>query len=418
MGSKKALYAWLLALVIIIAAVAAVYLPKYYHDYEPWMTKDAVPWGLLVPSYVYFALASTGSSIVNSLYTVFGYKGRKRGFEKVIKHGVWFSLITIIPAWIMIILDLGRADHFAAMLTSFNPVSRIAWMGVLYSFFFLMLLIEIIYFIRAEVNPKLKEWKAAELTIAILVLFATIAVHSNLGEVFGASTGVPGWYGPHVGAYFIASAVLIGGAWQAFYITTVYMLRGGSSSEPSFQAESTGLTDDLKEFITKTYNLIFLVGIPTLGFFELWNVIVAYYYPPAWAAFKQLLYGEFKYDYWIIEIGFGIIVSYILAIYGYVKRSLAATYVNAIILILAGYVSKFDFIISGEIGRLAFAYGGLTNNLNPYHVRFWPYHYEIGTPEKMMVVLAISIWLFLLTLGEWLLPLERGEKPKHWWVFR
>ncbi len=417
MTGRTALYAWLAFLVIVIA-VSAAYLPKYYHTYEVWQDRDAIPWGLLVPSYVYFALASTGSSIVNSLYTVFGYKGERKGFEKVIKHGVWFSLITIIPAWIMIILDLGRADHFTWMIKGFNVESRIAWMGVLYSFFFLMLLIELVYFIRADANPRLKEWKAAELTIAILVLFATIAVHSNLGEVFGCSTGVPGWYGSHVGAYFIASAVLIGAAWQAFYYTIIYSLKGGLSGDKVFEAGETGLNNDLRAFITKTYNLIFLVGIPTLGFFELWNAIAAYYYPPAWAAFKQLLYGEFKADYWIIEIGFGLIVSTILAIYGYLRRSLAATFVNAIILILAGYVSKIDFIIAGQIGRLAFSYGGLTNNLNPYHVRFWPYHFEVPTSEAMMLVLAVSIWLLLLTLGEVLLPLERGEPPKRWWVFR
>ncbi len=405
MAGKAALYGWLLLLIVLIVA-GAYYLTDYYHSYEPWQTKDAIAWGLLVPSYVYFALASTGSSIINSLYTVFGYKGKEyEGFPEIIKHGVWFSLITIIPAWTMIILDLGRADHFTAMLTSFNYESRIAWMGVLYSFFFLMLLIELIYFIRSEVNEKLKHWKAAELTIAILVLFATIAVHSNLGEVFGSSTGVPGWYGPHVGAYFIASAVLIGSAWQLFYITTVLSFKGM-------------LAENIKRFFVKTYNLIFIIGIPTLGFFVIWNIIAAYYYPPAWEMYKMLLFGEFKKEFWIAEVGVGIFLAFIIAIYAYLKNSLVWTYINSILLILAGYISKFDFVISGQIARLSFHYGGLTNNLNPYYVRFWPFHYEIGTPEKMMVVLAVSIWLFLLTLGEVLLPLEKGEKPRRWWVFK
>ena len=30
----------------------------------------SVPWGMLVPSYVFFALAATGSSLVNSIFTV------------------------------------------------------------------------------------------------------------------------------------------------------------------------------------------------------------------------------------------------------------------------------------------------------------------------------------------------------------
>jgi Ni/Fe-hydrogenase subunit HybB-like protein len=64
---------------------------------------EEIPWGLLVPGYVFFALMATGSSIVNSIYTVFGYKGPNGEYEKIIKLGVWFSLITIVPAWIMIL---------------------------------------------------------------------------------------------------------------------------------------------------------------------------------------------------------------------------------------------------------------------------------------------------------------------------
>ncbi len=404
MSNKLLLYAWYGVLVLLILA-GVYYLQTYYNEFEPWEVKDAIPWGLLVPSYVYFALASTGSSIINSLYTVFGYKGPNEGFEKIIKHGVWFSLITIIPAWTMIILDLGRVDHFLAMITGFNIKSRIAWMGVLYSFFFLMLLIELVYFIRSEVSEKLKHWKALEMTIAILVLFATIAVHSNLGEVFGTSTGVPAWYGPHVGAYFIASAVLIGSAWQVFFVSIVYGSRGT-------------LTEDIKEFFVKLYNKIFIVGIPVLAFFVIWNLIVAYYYPPAWEAYKHLIHGEFAKEYIVVEIIIGLLVTFFIAVYSYLKRNFVLTFVNSIILIIAGYISKFDFLISGEIARLSFNYGGLTNNLNPYYLRYWPFEYEIGTPEKMMVILAVAIWLILLTLGEQLLPLEKGEKPKRFFVFR
>ncbi len=67
---------------------------------------EEIPWGLLIPGYVFFALMATGSSIVNSIYTVFSYKGPNGEYEKIIKLGVWFSLITIVPAWIMILLDI------------------------------------------------------------------------------------------------------------------------------------------------------------------------------------------------------------------------------------------------------------------------------------------------------------------------
>jgi Ni/Fe-hydrogenase subunit HybB-like protein len=49
-----------------------------------------IPWGLIVVGYTFFALVATGSSIVNSLYTIFHYRGPDGVLEKVIKYGVWF----------------------------------------------------------------------------------------------------------------------------------------------------------------------------------------------------------------------------------------------------------------------------------------------------------------------------------------
>jgi len=121
---------------------------------------EEIPWGLLVPGYVFFALMATGSSIVNSIYTVFGYKGPNGEYEKIIKLGVWFSLITIVPAWIMILLDLPNPLSVTNMfihtheglLLFFQYLSPIAWMAVLYMLFALTLLIELVYFIRSEVS--------------------------------------------------------------------------------------------------------------------------------------------------------------------------------------------------------------------------------------------------------------------------
>jgi Ni/Fe-hydrogenase subunit HybB-like protein len=403
MGNKL-LYGWL-GLLIVIIIVSASFLTKYYHTTEPWEVKDAIPWGLLVPGYAYFAVIAAGSSIINSLYSIFGYKGEKEVLERVTKHNVWFSLMAVIPAWVMILLDLGRVDNFLWLLKGFNVLSRIAWMGALYVVYFIFELIELIYLIRSEVNEKLKHWKALELTIAILVIIVTVSVYSNLGEVFGASTGVPGWYGPHVGAFFLATGVVVAAAWLSIYMSVIFKAKGQYNEAVNW-------------LVTKLYNKIILVALPIVFFFVFWSAMISYYYPPAWEMYKQLLYGYFKTKFWVIEIFFGMFIAYLLAIYGYVKRSFSITILNAFILIISGFTSIYMFVISGEIARLSFADGAPLANLNPYYLRFWPFHYEIGTPEKMMFVLAVSIWLLLLTLGEMWLPLERGEKPRRLWVFK
>ncbi len=412
MEKKFALIAWIAILVIIIAVTGGLFLPKYYKETEPWMAKDPIAWGLFVPSYVFFALASTGSSVVNSLYTIFGYKGPKNGFEKVIKQGVWFSIAMVIPAWLMIIMDLGRPDHFLAIFLSFNLMSRIAWMGLLYTIFFIILVIELIHLIRHSGHVEestMKKIKTGELIAALVAggfaIMVDLNLDYNLGQVFGSSTGVPAWYGAHVGILYIVLAVAIGASLEAWFLTILYGVKGG-------------LDDAVKTLLTRVFTAVIMIATATLFIMTIWMILTAYYYPPAWEMMKHLLYGEFRGEFLGLTFILGIIVSFFIAAYAYRVRSLPAALVSAFLLALGSYSYLYSFIIGGQIARLSFHYGGLTNNLNPYYVRFWPYTYHAGTPEKCLVVMAIMIGLLLLTIGEIVLPLEKDEAPRRLWIFK
>lgn len=95
----------LLLATLLIALIIGFAIALYGY-----MVKEVyvIPWGLVVVGYTFFALVATGSSIVNSLFTVFHYRGPDGILEKVIKYGVWFSLASIVPAWILILLDLAK----------------------------------------------------------------------------------------------------------------------------------------------------------------------------------------------------------------------------------------------------------------------------------------------------------------------
>lgn len=413
MQKKTAIIAWLIILIVILIVTGIEY-PKYYKETEPWMAKDPFPWGLFVPSYVFFALAATGASLVNSTHTIFGYRDPDGQFERVIKQGTWFAIAMVIPAWIMIITDLGRPDHFMSIFLSFNIHSRIAWMGLLYTLFFLVLVVELIHLIRHEVHTEsdvktVKKMKTAELIVALIAggfaVMVDLNLDYNLGEVFGSSTGVPAWYGAHAGIFFIVSAALIGASLEAIFLATYYWLKGE-------------LDGKLSNFIAKIFNSAIMIATATLFILVIWMAVVAYYYPPAWEMYKILLYGHRKAEFWGLQFGLGIIVTFFLAAYAYVKRNLPLTYITSIIAAIGAYTGLYLFIIGGQEARLSFHYGGLIENLNPYYVHFGPQHYSAGTPEKLLVIFAITLGIFLLSLGELLLPLEKGEKPKHLWIFK
>ena len=77
---------WLLFLIALIGAGAyGAYLILVRNEEGP------LTWGLLLPSYVFFALSATGSSLVNSTSTVFGVKSLK----PLIKRGILLSIVLV-----------------------------------------------------------------------------------------------------------------------------------------------------------------------------------------------------------------------------------------------------------------------------------------------------------------------------------
>ena len=195
-GKEFYLLLWVVGLLgLILLGVLGVYLLSTRTE------GASIPWGLLVPSYVFFALAATGSSLVNSIFTVFNVKR----FKPIVKRGVWLSLMLIIPAVIFIILDLGRWTQAYNLYLLFNLSSRVGWMGWLYIAFVLYLFMELIVVIREEYMPK---W--APLVMGILVLAATLAVHTNLGALFGAVAAKPLWSNHLLPLHFIVSALMAG----------------------------------------------------------------------------------------------------------------------------------------------------------------------------------------------------------------
>lgn len=358
---------------------------------------EEIPWGLLVPGYVFFALMATGSSIVNSIYTVFGYKGPNNEYEKIIKLGVWFSLITIVPAWIMILLDLRNPlsavnifVHTQGGLSLFFQYrSGITWMATLYMLFALTLLIELIYFIRSEVSERLRAMKSLELAIAIAVLVVTVVLHSNLGQVFGNVAAVPAWYGPHMALYFIVSAIAIGAAGQALFIST---FAGGLG---------------VREFAARYYSRVLMIGLPVLAFVKGWMIINAWYNPASWEAYRLILSSP---NFYIFEIGLLLAVPFVLSVFAYYKRSLPLALLAAAFVVAAGFVDKYDLIIEPQMAHISYSLADWSG--------VGAMHYAPSASQIEIAVGAVLVYLGLLTLGVLLLPLKPGEKPKTLYIFK
>jgi Ni/Fe-hydrogenase subunit HybB-like protein len=351
-----------------------------------------VPWGLDVVGYVYFALMATGSSIVNSVYTIFGYKGPNEEYRRIIKYGVWFSLATIFPAWLLVLLSLAKPFDFLYILLFFRLSSRIAWMAALYTFFALMLVIELVYMILADSSERIRKIKHAELAIGILVLIATIAVHSNLGEVFGSLISMPAWYGPWLAIYFIMSAIMLGGAGQSLFIYV-----------------SKHKDNGIKSFLGRYYSSVYLISIPVYLMFLTWIIISAWYSrQTVWPVYQDLLFGSDALVFWIVEILIGLFIPIALSVYGYLRKSAPAAIASAVLLLIGGFMSKYSLIIVPQQLR---PYVWLTLTISNF-----AYSPTFGL--MLMFTAATILWPSVYALGAEILPLEPDEKAKHLWIFR
>jgi len=374
-GGEFYLLLWVIAMLgLILLGVLGVYLLGTRTE------GASISWGLLVPSYVFFALAATGSSLVNSIFTVFNVKR----FKPIIKRGVWLSLMLIIPAVIFIILDLGRWTQAYNLYLLFNLSSRVGWMGWLYIAFVLYLVMELIVVVREEYMPK---W--APLVMGILVLAATLAVHTNLGALFGAVAAKPLWSNHLLPLHFIVSALMAGAAFQILFMSVISHLKTGS------------IADDLRELFSKGYRPL-LVGLIIINF-----VLIAIKYIPGLFStetapyVKLLLAGPYSFNFWGLEIVLGGIVPLIILLYNKTRESAGWLLTASVLVVIGVYFSKYDLLIGGQsIGPL------FTTGFIPY----FPHAADI-----LLLVGGIAVSLLLYTLGELLLPLEPEEKPA-WFV--
>ncbi|MFN4046021.1 MAG: NrfD/PsrC family molybdoenzyme membrane anchor subunit, partial [Acidilobaceae archaeon] len=261
-GTSRRLMAFVVSLVLVIVGFALIvygFARKEAH---------IINWGLLDVGYTYFILATGGSIIFWSVYTVLGYRGPRGELDNIVKLGLWFAIVSLMVAGITILAELARPlDAALLILSGFNPASRIALDVPLITLFLVILAVHLILTIRASGGG----FGKVEVALAILGFVVAIALYSNLAQVHGTITAVPAWYGPHLVAYFIVGAVLLGAAGQTLFIMPF-----------------AWRDEELKTFLARFYGQIIVLGVLLLAFLTAWNVITAWYNPSAWAAYSEI----------------------------------------------------------------------------------------------------------------------------------
>lgn len=347
-----------------------------------------VTWGVFVPSYVYFALISIGSSIIASFCLVFKYREAEEKLLKYARLSSWFSLASIIPAWVLIILDLTYPSRFILIFLSFNPEARIAWMAAFYGGFALFLVLELIFLIRAEASEKVAKMKTLELVIASLVLVLELGLAGNLAQVFGTLVAVPFWYGMHMVPLFLSLAILLGVSASSIFLTP--FMEG---------AEERG-------FVAKYYGKIMLIASLVVTYFLIWTFLTSWYNRQAFDVAREFLAGRFAHIFWPGVVLPAIVIPAISAAISVKKGSLLALRVGGVFALLGGLVAILSIVILPQTM--------LPEVLGGYALR----EYHLTGSEVAGLLGAAVLWPSLYILGTQLLAVLPREKPRTLWIFK
>ncbi len=332
-----------------------------------------VPWGILISTYVFFVVSSTGLCLISSMGHVFGIEK----YEVIGKRAVILAILTLLCGFGVIAMELGHPFRMAIYnIISPNFESAIWWMGTLYGVYLVFIIIEF-YFLMKH-NHK------GAFYAGLGGFIAGISAHSNLGAVFGLLEARPFWHGPYLPIYFILSALISGTA----LIIIIFNISYGRPSNLPEKAKNalTGLS--------KLFGLF--LGI--IIFFDIWKIITSVYGAPPekYESVMALLTGQLSFNFWFFEVMLGMLIPFFIILFTK-GRNLTASLIAAISAVIGIFYMRYDLVIAGQLFPMrepapgAHVQSALQNGMVTYSPSF---------SEISIVIGALGFCVFLYLLAE------------------
>lgn len=352
-----------------------------------------VPWGLWVALYIFFLGLSAGSFLLSTLVYVFGV----RRLEAVGPVALLQALGCLVLGGFLIVVDLGHPERAYKVLTSWNPTSVMAWMGVFYALYILIVLAELYLAIRPVLvarNSRLAlGYRAVDeaslardrrwlMILGIIGIPVAIIVHGGVGSIFAVAKARPGWFSGLFPIVFIVSALASGGALLTF-------LTAAFSTMPG----------ERRRIIVRDLARLSL-GILLFDALLLASEILVTFYgnvPHESTGWRLTLFGPFWWVFWFVQLGAGLLLPVILVAGGRGVRTLGL----AGFLIVTGIMgARLNLVIPPQIQPV------FETLPDAYHHARWAVGYVPSWTEWLVGLgtIAVGTWLFLAARK--LLPLE------------
>jgi len=191
-----------IAVTVVLLVMFVVGVGNYLlHGHHVFNVTREHPWGLLIATYIFFVVSSTGLCIVGSLGDVFKFEALN--YQLFSKRAIFGSIVTILAGFAVIAFEIGHPVRMMIYnVVSPGLTSAIWWMGTLYGLYLTFMIIEFVFLLKHD----MKKAKIFGLT----GLLVGLAAHSNLGSVFGFLNARPISNGVYYPTYFILTAFITG----------------------------------------------------------------------------------------------------------------------------------------------------------------------------------------------------------------
>jgi Ni/Fe-hydrogenase subunit HybB-like protein len=348
-------------------------------------TTSEIPWGVLISTYVFFAVSSTGLCLVGSLGHIFGFEL----FVPIGKKAVFLAFVMLLVGFAVIGSEL---ENPLALLkyVMLSPILRspIWWMGTLYGLYLVLMTVEL-WFLLTENHVRSRQFGIAKLV-------AAVAASSNLGSVFGMAHARPYWYGPFLPLYMIVTALVMGAALLTVVVYFEDWFRHGQ-----LQEAHRPLLVALGKLLTLFLGLML--------FFTVWRVLsgLAGDHQHLSAVTWAMLTGPLFVSFWAIEVFMGL--GFPLAILLGTRRhepvflaSAAGSVVLAMLVVRSNFVYAGQMFslkpVVGHLGELVH-YGPPFKGSPAGFLAYTPSIVEVGIVAGALAAAAVLFVLGVRALG-------------------
>jgi len=321
-----------------------------------------ITWTVMIVLYPYITGMVAGAFIVSSFYHVFNMEKLKTVARFALVSSLAFLLFATVP----LLNHLGRPERAFYIMMTPNFSSAMSGFGFIYSFYMIIVVLEIWLSYRVEIIDKYNKSNGIVKFIYLVVLLGNAndnentrrfdkrlvialasfgipvacILHGYVGFLFGSIKANPWWSTPLMFIIFIFLPIVSGLAVLIFLYQFVHWMRKRS------------IDQDCLDLMAKWLWGFMIIAV-TLELMEVLSI--SYENTERWAILRQLIDGKLKLSYVYLQIGLFSIVPFImltitsLSKIKNTKVKNLTIWIASVMLLLQVLFMRWNVVIGGQL---------------------------------------------------------------------